>query len=50
MVQSRLNVSLPLPNLVQFVEFTQSTVLEWPAPSTAYVLSEQQVGGGSMQT
>lgn len=44
--QLHLNLYRPRSNLLQFVEFTQSTVLEWPAPSTAYVLSEQQVGGG----
>lgn len=29
---------------MQFVEFAQATILEWPAPEDAYVLSEQQVG------
>lgn len=36
-----------LPCMPQFVEFAQATILEWPAPDTAYVLSEQQASRGS---
>lgn len=36
---------LPMPRR-RFVEFLQATILEWPAPEGAYVLSEQQVCDG----
>lgn len=35
--------SHPIPARRRFVEFLQSTILEWPAPEGTYVLSEQQV-------
>lgn len=30
-------------NIFRFVEFTQNTILTWPPPDTAYVISQQQV-------
>ena len=38
-----------LGRLPQFVEFAQATILTWPPPDTAYVLSEQQVGGAGRE-
>lgn len=34
---------LYIRNIFRFAEFVQATVLTWPAPEDAYVLSEQQV-------
>lgn len=38
-------VGLYVRNIFRFAEFVQATVLTWPAPEGAYVLSEQQVRG-----